>query len=149
MMKNRGEAPATAAEYIARQDKKTQAVLRKLRAVILKNAPGAEERISYQMPAYFLNGVLVYFAAWEKHIGLYPGAEAIVEFGSELTAYVHAKGSIQFPLERPMPFGLIARIVKYRVTLKGESKNTRKSVEKGARKSAVKNARKRTVRGKR
>ena len=160
-MRDKAAAPSTVAEYIARQDKKTQAVLRKLRAVILKNAPGAEERISYQMPAYFLNGVLVYFAAWEKHIGLYPGAQAIVEFESELTKYVHAKGSIQFPLEKPLPFGLVSRIVKYRVTRKGvqkskgtgtrknKDKNTRTKTVRTPRKTADKNARKRTLRGKR
>ena len=147
-MKNRVEAPATAAEYIARQDKKTQAVLRKLRAVILKNAPGAEERISYQMPAYFLNGVLVYFAAWEKHIGLYPGAEAIVEFEGELAKYVHAKGSIQFPLDTPLPVGLIARIVKYRVTRKSRDKSNKTKTVRTAGKSTGRNTTKRTARGK-
>jgi uncharacterized protein YdhG (YjbR/CyaY superfamily) len=148
-MKGKAEAPATVAEYVARQDRKTQAILRKLRAVIMKNAPGAEERISYQMPAYFMNGVLVYYAAWEKHIGLYPGAQAIVDFEGELTKYVHAKGSIQFPLDRPMPFGLIARIVKYRVTQKGESTNAQKGVTKGTKKTTGGDAKKSTVRGKR
>jgi uncharacterized protein YdhG (YjbR/CyaY superfamily) len=114
-MQTKAEPPATVAEYIGQQDKKTQAVLKKLRTVILKNAPGAEERISYRMPAYFMKGILVYFAAWEKHIGLYPGAQAIVAFKEDLATYVHAKGSIQFPLEKPLPAGLIARIVKYRV----------------------------------
>jgi uncharacterized protein YdhG (YjbR/CyaY superfamily) len=118
------EAPNTVREYIGQQDKKTQAILRKLRATILKAAPGAEERISYKMPAYFMKGVLVYFAAWEKHIGLYPGAQAIVEFDRDLAKYVHAKGSIQFPLDKPIPFALVTRIVKYRVKQKS-AKNSK------------------------
>ena len=122
-MKDRG-APVTVAEYIGQQDRKTQAILKKLRATILKTAPGAEERISYRMPAYFMKGVIVYFAAWEKHVGLYPGAGAIVEFEKELETYVHAKGSIQFPLERPFPYGLVQKIVRYRLaTLAGKDKS--------------------------
>ncbi len=119
-MKGRPEGAATVAEYIARQDRKTQAILKKLRATIMKAAPEAEERISYQMPAYFMKGVLVYFAAWEKHIGLYPGARAIEVFAEDIARYVHAKGSIQFPLDRPMPYGLVTRIVKYRVEETGK-----------------------------
>jgi uncharacterized protein YdhG (YjbR/CyaY superfamily) len=114
-MKGAPEAPATVEEYIARQDRKTQAVLKKLRALIRKTAPEAEERISYRMPAYHMKGVLVYFAAWEKHIGIYPGAAAVAAFEKELAGYVHAKGSIQFRLDRPFPYGFVKRILKERM----------------------------------
>lgn len=143
-MKSASKAPATVAEYIARQDRTTQAILKKLRATVLKAAPDAEERISYQMPAYFMKGVLVYFAAWEKHIGLYPGSQAIEEFAADLTTYVHAKGSIQFPLDRPMPYGLVTRIVKYRVTQKSAGRSSGavggKRVQKGALRGKGKSA---------
>lgn len=139
-MKSKQKPPATVNEYIARQDRKTQAILRKLRGVIMKAAPDAEERISYQMPAYFMKGVLVYFAAWEKHIGLYPGSQAIEEFASDLTTYVHAKGSIQFPLDRPLPFGLVTRIVKYRVTQKSGGTGARSTSGKPAKKGAPRRA---------
>jgi uncharacterized protein YdhG (YjbR/CyaY superfamily) len=132
-MRGKPEAPVTVAEYIARQDRKTQAILKKLRAVILKAAPEAEERISYQMPAYFMKGVLVYFAAWEKHIGLYPGAQAIEVFEDDIAKYVHAKGSVQFPLDKPLPFGLVGRIVKFRV----EEKKNAKKAKTGTRRTAA------------
>lgn len=135
-MINKQKPPATVAEYIARQEKKTQAILKKLRATVLKAAPDAEERISYQMPAYFLKGVLVYFAAWEKHIGLYPGTEAIEEFAGDIAAYVHAKGSVQFPLDRPIPYGLVTRIVKFRVTQKSAGKSAPAGKGTGAKKGA-------------
>ncbi len=133
-MINKQKPPATVQKYIARQDRKTQAILKKLRATVLRSAPDAEERISYQMPAYFMKGVLVYFAAWEKHIGLYPGVQAIEEFAADLTTYVHAKGSIQFPLDRPIPYGLVTRIVKYRVTQK--CAGTSATMSKGKRATA-------------
>ena len=117
MMKNTPIPPATVAEYIDRWDPHTRAVLRKLRATIRKAAPEAEERLSYRMPAYFMKRVLVYFAAWEKHIGLYPGARAIEVFKDDIARYVHAKGSIQFPLARPLPIGLITKIVRFRVKM--------------------------------
>lgn len=135
-MKEKAGAHATVGEYIAGHDRKTQAILRKLRSTILRAAPDAEERISYQMPAYFMKGVLVYFAAWEKHIGLYPGSQAIEEFAGDLTKYEHAKGSIQFPLDRPMPFGLVTRIVKYRVTQQGWGTRARSGKDKAEKKGA-------------
>jgi uncharacterized protein YdhG (YjbR/CyaY superfamily) len=146
-MKGKAEAPATVAEYIARQDRTTQGVLKKLRAVILKAAPDAEERISYRMPAYFMKGVLVYFAAWEKHVGLYPGAQAIVEFEKDLVKYVHAKGSIQFPLDKPLPFALVARIMKYRVSMVGQ-KGATKSKGRNAARGKAKPTKRSTARGK-
>ncbi len=111
-------APAPAnpiGDYIARAPKSAQAVLEQVRRAIRQAAPGAEEAISYQIPTFRLNGNLVHFAAWKKHLGFYPGATGIAAFQRELSAYEGNKGSVQFPLDRPMPLGLIKRIVKYRV----------------------------------
>ena len=89
--------------------------LQEIRSTVRLLAPGAEERISYRMPAFFLNGAVVWFAAFEHHIGFYPGASGVAAFKAELAEYKHAKGSIQFPHEKPLPAALIKRIVKYRV----------------------------------
>lgn len=110
------QAAATSVdEYIQRFKPEVQAILRKVRKAIRERAPTAVERISYQMPAYSLNGDIVYFAAFEKHIGFYPTPSGVAAFASELTGYVHAKGSIQFPLDEPMPLDLIRRMVDFRV----------------------------------
>ena len=108
-------APAPIDDYIAKFPDTTQARLLRLRATIKKAAPKAEERIGYDMPGYYLNGPLVYFAAYKAHIGVYPTPLGIAEFEEELSVYVNAKGSVQFPLDKPMPWGLITRIVKARV----------------------------------
>ncbi|MGH7937879.1 MAG: iron chaperone, partial [Chthoniobacterales bacterium] len=92
-----------------------QEILKRIRRTIRKGAPDAEEAISYRMPAFMLKGVLVYFAAFKKHIGLYPRASGIAKFKKDLSAYKSAKGSVQFPLDKPIPYDLIARIVKFRV----------------------------------
>ena len=89
--------------------------LQDMRRIIRAAAPGAAERISYRMPAFYLRGNLVYFAAFSKHIGFYPGASGIAAFEEELKGYKHAKGSVQFPLNKPLPEELIARMVEYRV----------------------------------
>lgn len=102
-------------DYIAKTPEPTRAILRKLRDCIREAAPESEEKISYRMPAYFLDGPLVYFAAFSRHVGLYPTASGIEAFESELTAYKHAKGSVQFPLDKPLPFALVARIVKFKI----------------------------------
>jgi uncharacterized protein YdhG (YjbR/CyaY superfamily) len=86
-----------------------------MRKLICISASEATERISYQMPSFFLNGALVWFAAFERHIGFYPGASGVAAFENELAKYKHAKGSIQFPNDQPLPVGLIKRIVKFRV----------------------------------
>ena len=86
-----------------------------MRTAIRRVAPGAQEKISYQMPTFYLNGNLVHFAAYAKHIGFYPTPSGIAKFKKELSKYKNAKGSVQFPLEEPLPIGLIQRIVKYRV----------------------------------
>ncbi len=104
-------------EYISTFPKEIQTILEELRATIRASAPGAVEKISYQMPAFALQGNLVYFAAWKKHIGFYPGSSARVmqAFKRELSTYSGAKGSIRFPIEKPLPLELIGNIVKFRV----------------------------------
>lgn len=106
---------ASVDEYIQRFRPEVQAILRKVRKAIRERAPSAVERISYQMPAYSLNGILVYFAAFQEHVGFYPTSSGVAAFESELTGYVHGKGSIQFPLDEPMPLDLIRRMVDFRV----------------------------------
>ncbi len=102
-------------EYIAPFPKDIQKILKELRAAIKAAAPDAQEKISYQMPTFFLNGNLVHFAAFKKHIGFYPTPSGIEVFQKELSVYEGAKGSVQFPLDKPMPLKLISRIVKFRV----------------------------------
>ena len=114
-MKPNGKQPKTIDDYIARFPEDVQVALEKVRATVRKAAPKAEETISYQMPAFRQNDVLVYFAGWKTHIGFYPVPSAIKAFDKELSAYEGAKGSVKFPLDKPMPVGLISRIVKFRV----------------------------------
>ena len=113
-------------DYIALQPPANRALLLQLRETIRKAAPNAEETISYCMPAYKLNGVLVYFAGYKQHIGFYPGAEAITVFKSKLTTYTTSKGTIQFPLDKPLPLTLISKIVKYRVKVNEEKLKKKK-----------------------
>ncbi len=101
--------------YIASFPEDVRAVLEKVRATIRKAAPGAEETISYRIPTFTLNGNLVHFAAFKNHIGFYPGPTGIEAFKDELSAYEGAKGSVRFPLDQPIPLGLISKIVKFRV----------------------------------
>ena len=101
-------------EYIATFPKDIQKILEELRATIKAAAPDSEEKISYQMPTFFLNGNLVHFAAFKKHIGFYPTPSGIEAFQKELSVYDGAKGSVQFPIDEPMPLKLISRIVKFR-----------------------------------
>jgi len=92
-----------------------QPILVKIRAVIKESAPGAVEKISYQIPAFYLNGNLVYFGIHEHHIGFYPTPSGSEAFKEELSRYKGAKGSVQFPLDEPIPYELISKIVKFRV----------------------------------
>lgn len=101
--------------YIASFPEDVRAILEKVRATIRKAAPGAEETISYQIPTFTLNGNLVHFAAFKNHIGFYPGPTGIEAFKDELSAYKGAKGSVRFPLDKPIPLALISKIVKFRV----------------------------------
>lgn len=102
-------------EYIDAFPEHIQKKLVELRKVIREQAPQAQEKISYQMPTFYLNGNLVHFAAFSKHIGFYPTSSGIAAFKSELSKYKHAKGSVQFPIEEPLPIELIRRIVKFRL----------------------------------
>lgn len=102
-------------EYIETFPPGTRTILEKMRETIHEAAPAATEAISYGIPAFRLNGILVYFAAFARHIGFYPTASGIAAFEAELTPYVHGKGSIQFPLDRPIPYDLVRRIVEFRV----------------------------------
>jgi uncharacterized protein YdhG (YjbR/CyaY superfamily) len=101
--------------YIAGFPPKIRYGLDEMRRLIESAAPQASRRISYRMPAYFLNGALVYFAGYEKHIGFYPTASGIAAFKDELGDFKFSKGAVQFPIDEPLPARLIAKIVKYRV----------------------------------
>ena len=103
-------------EYIKFFPEDVQSVLRKIRQTIQKAAPDAVEAISYQMPTLKLNGKnLVHFAAWKNHIGFYPLPSGIDAFQEELSLYKNSKGSIQFPMDKPVPFDLVEKIVRFRV----------------------------------
>jgi len=102
-------------EYIATFPAEIQKILEEIRATIKAAAPEAEEKISYQMPTFTLKGNLVHFAAFKKHIGFYPVPTGIEKFKKELSVYQGSKGSVQFPLDQPIPYNLIGKIVKFRV----------------------------------
>ena len=103
-------------EYIATFPEEIQKILAELRAAIKASAPDAEEKISYQMPTFALKGNLVHFAAHKKHVGFYPSPSGIQAFKHELSIYEGAKGSVRFPIDKPLPLELISKIVKFRVT---------------------------------
>jgi len=116
-------------EYIAAQPESIRKLLDEIRQIIRQTAPNAIEIISYGMPAYKMNGVLVYFAANKQHIGFYPTASPIVVFKDELTAYKTSKGAIQFPVKTGIPTALVKKIVEFRIQedeLKALSKKTKK-----------------------
>ncbi len=102
-------------EYISMFPDNVQIILEKLRQTIKESAPGAEEAISYQIPTFKLNGNLVHFAAFKNHIGFYPTSSGIEAFKRELSQYKGAKGSVQFPIDKPIPLNLVRKIVKYRI----------------------------------
>jgi uncharacterized protein YdhG (YjbR/CyaY superfamily) len=108
-MKPDKRSPATIDEYIAAFPPGVQNILKKVRATIQKVAPDAEETIKYRIPTFVLNENLVYFAALQKHIGFYPTTSGIEEFKSDLAEYKFAKGSVQFPIDKPMPLSLIKK----------------------------------------
>lgn len=105
----------TVGQYLSTFPASTKRKLIDLQKAIRKAAPGADEEIAYNMPAYKLQGPLVYFAGYDKHIGFYPMPSAIEVFKKELSGYKGAKGSVQFPLDQPLPLPLITKIVKFRV----------------------------------
>lgn len=102
-------------EYIALFPDDIQRTLQGLRATVRAAAPDAQEKISYGIPTFALNGNLVHFAAFEKHIGFYPTSSGILAFKRELASYELAKGTVRFPIGRPLPLKLISRIVRFRV----------------------------------
>ena len=138
----------TVDQYIAAQDKTTHAGMEKLRATIRKAAPDAEELISYGMPGYKHNGMLVYFAAWKNHIGFYVMPEGVAAFKDKLTDYKTEKSAIQFPLAKPIPVKLVTEIVKFRLksnldrvnaqALLKSKKTIKKTVKKAVKKSSQK-----------
>jgi len=107
--------PKNIDEYIASFSPDVQAILEKIRSTIRDAAPGAQEAISYRIPAFRLNGMLVYFAAFKKHIGLYPPVRGDAGLEKAISAYAGEKGNLQFPLDHPIPYGLIKKIVKFKV----------------------------------
>jgi uncharacterized protein YdhG (YjbR/CyaY superfamily) len=114
-MKSKPKRPTTIDEYISAFDPEVRAVLEKVRQTIRDAAPEAREVISYQMPAFKQHGMLVYFAAWKKHIGLYPPITGDARLQKAAARYAGEKGNLWFPLDQPIPYDLIERIVKYRV----------------------------------
>lgn len=118
----------TIQDYIARQPEQVRVRLEIIRSTILKAAPKAVEVISYQMPAFKLNGMLVYFAAFKNHIGFYAMPTVHHAFKKELSVYKTGKGSVQFPLDKPLPVGLITKIVKFRVKENLERVKAKKKV---------------------
>jgi uncharacterized protein YdhG (YjbR/CyaY superfamily) len=117
--------PRNIDEYIASFSPDVQAILEKIRSTIRQAAPDARETISYKIPAFTLDGILVYFAAFKKHIGFYPPVRGDAKLEKAIATYAGEKGNLQFPLHRPIPYGLIQRIVKLRV---------RQNLSKAARK---------------
>jgi uncharacterized protein YdhG (YjbR/CyaY superfamily) len=111
---------STVDDYIATFAPDIQSILKKIRQIIRAAAPDAEETISYRMPAFKLNGVLVYFAAFKKHIGLYPPVRGDDSLMRAVKPYAGLKGNLQFPIEKPIPYALIRRIVKARVRATGK-----------------------------
>lgn len=128
----RGPNPTTIDEYIRLFPAHTQAKLQEMRALIRALAPEATEKISYQMPTFYLEGNLVYFAAYDAHLGFYPSSSGIAAFLDRLQPYKHAKGSVQFPLDQDLPRELIAEIVKFRV-----AENRAKASAKAANRESV------------
>ena len=107
--------PKTVAEYVRATPKEARVKLRQMRACVRAAAPGATESIKWGMPAVSYRRILVMYAAFKRHIGFYPTASAVQAFSAELSGFKTAKGSIQFPLDRPLPLALIRRIAGFRV----------------------------------
>ena len=114
-MQDEKTAPTTIDEYIALFPADVQQILNNIRAVIRAAVPDAEERIGYQMPGFYQNGGLVWFGAHKHHIGLYPTPSGLTAFEDELAAYKGSKGSVHFPLDQPIPYDLVTKIVQFRL----------------------------------
>ncbi len=113
-------------DYIAVFPENTQKILQQLRSIIKKAAPQATEVISYNMPAYKLNGILVYFAGYENHIGFYPTASGIEAFKEQFSDYKFSKGAVQFPIDKPLPSALITEIVQFRIAQTQQKQKAKK-----------------------
>ena len=122
-MKYSVENYRTIDEYIIKFPPNVQNILQKIRQLIKDLAPKARETISYQIPTFKLNGNLVHFATYKNHIGFYPTPSAIKEFKNELSIYKLGKGTIQFPINQPIPYALIKKIVKFRINENLRTKN--------------------------
>ena len=109
-------------EYVSTFPEEVQEILEELREAVRESAPDAEETISYQIPTFKLKGNLVHFAAFKNHIGFYPTPSAINEFKEELSEYETAKGSVKFPIKKPLPIDLIKKMVEFRVKEKVDAK---------------------------
>jgi uncharacterized protein YdhG (YjbR/CyaY superfamily) len=128
-MKTGGGSPKNIDEYIAGFPRDVQEILNQIRTTIRKVAPDAEEAIKYRIPTFVLNGNLVHFAAFKNHIGFYPTPSGIAAFKHQLSRYKSAKGSVQFPIDKPMPLGLIEEIVNFRVKeARGQSTAKKRSL---------------------
>jgi len=132
-MDKKGTVPGNIDEYISQFSEEIQEKLQQIRSVIRAEAPDATEKISYQMPTFYLFGNLVHFAAFKNHIGFYPTPSGILEFDEELAPYKTGKGSVNFPLDQPIPYELIARIVRHRV-----EENVQKAQHKSQKRSKKK-----------
>jgi uncharacterized protein YdhG (YjbR/CyaY superfamily) len=127
-MKADATAPRTIDEYVAAFPRDVRNILQRVRETIRKEAPEAEEAMKYRLPTFVLHGNLVHFGAFQRHLGLYPTPSGIEAFKDELARYTNAKGSVQFPFDEPIPYGLIAKIVRFRVAearRKGATKRAR------------------------
>lgn len=134
-MKRSDAIAANIDDYIAGYPPEIRARLSAMRATIRQHAPEAEERISYRIPTFYLGGNLVHFAAFNRHVGFYPGAAGIAAFSNALAGYKSAKGSVQFPHTEPLPLELVAEIVRFRVAqqgLKQASSGRRRTRREGA-----------------
>ncbi|MFZ1676984.1 MAG: DUF1801 domain-containing protein [Saprospiraceae bacterium] len=116
--------------YIALYPPDVRKLLEQIRSTIRKAAPDAQEKIGYGIPTFTLHGNLVHFGGFKNHIGFYPGPDAIVAFKKELSVYDGAKGSIQFPIDKPLPLDLITKMVKYRVKQNMEKSVSQASMKK-------------------
>ena len=114
-MEGKRVAASTVDEYIEQQPQEVQETLRKIRATIRETVPDAEERISYGIPGYYQKGQVIFFAAFPKHLSVYPAPFGVEEFKDDLARYQKGKGTLQFPLDQPVPYDLIVRVAQYRL----------------------------------
>src|SRR5713101_4214912 len=129
-MKAQHDGPKSIDDYIAGFPDEVQKVLEKIRRTIRKTVPRAEEKISYKMPAFTLDGDLIYFAAFKKHIGIFPPVRGDAKLNKELSRFRGEKGNLKFPLDEPIPYELIGRVTKFRVKEHQEKLATKREKKK-------------------